>query len=202
MNFNFSLVYFIYKYYYYNYYSSLILFRLICKDLLSKTSDNIKIKSKNPNKSLKHQSQQPLPQKNQISIDDVYEHLKRQPYHYGDYYNQYQYQTKQYNDNNDDNDEAIIETKNGGNVLMGYCHDNDAITLNLSNEQKSDEDIVDNELINNNNITLMGHTDNGDNGKDEQNENKNKNKDKEEDKDADSLIVSNCITMMGFENNE
>eukprot|EP00483_Globobulimina_turgida_P001488 UN01490 len=57
-------------------------FQTICQDLLSKTSENIKIKAQTSNKS---QSKQPNPIKNEINIDDVYAHLKRQPWHYNNY---------------------------------------------------------------------------------------------------------------------
>eukprot|EP01083_Nonionella_stella_P015124 42326_1 len=54
-------------------------FQTICHDLLSKSSQSIKLKqAKAPNK---HQSQQPKPKsmypQNQIDLDDIYAHLKR-----------------------------------------------------------------------------------------------------------------------------
>ena len=104
--------------------SLLYISRTICQDLLQKTSENIKVIPTKPNKS---QSQQPKPQKNQIDINDVYAHLKRQPWHNQNQSPQYQQQEEEEEEN-----ESITK----GNILMmGLCDDDEKLNINNDNNK-------------------------------------------------------------------
>ncbi len=154
--------------------------RTICQDLLLKTSETIKIKPPQTNKS---QSSQPQPIQNEIDINDIYSHLKRQPWHYNNYNNE----SKPINKSN--KSEITTSGSSGWNSYMSdVCNHNkknnisNEIETEISehkyqneNENESEieiepgninietpeniNDISDNEKdinINNCNITLMG----------------------------------------------
>ena len=118
--------------------------RMIVQDLLQKCSQNIKVKTKVPKKS---QSQRPIPQKPpddnnqnvQINLDDIYAHLKRQPWQYSD---TQQYRIETVGDNvNDSNqlneaDHSTPKSTDGrgmGMMVMGDFDDDEVLSFNNHN---------------------------------------------------------------------
>ncbi len=146
--------------------------RTICQDLLLKTSETIKIKPTQTNKS---QSEQPLPIQNEIDINDIYSHLKRQPWHYNNYNNEIN-ESKPMNESN----KSEIKTCGsfGWNLYMSdVCNHNkqnnisNEIEIQISEHKNENENENESEIenepgninietpqnINNYNVTLMGN---------------------------------------------
>ena len=125
-------------------------------------SENIKIKEKKP---LKSQSEQPQFEKQSIDLNDVYAHLKRQPWHYTEH--KEQKQSEELTCTTDTNNNADSETA-GSNGWKSYLsqicqHINNLKDMEFEpgsiNEAKSLSDDDESEEMIKSGITLMGDYD-------------------------------------------